>query len=205
MIVLLPVFLFAAALIKLTSSGPLFFIQTRGGRLGQPFRLVKFRTMLGDRKPDPKELVSLHHPDITRVGLWLRRLKIDELPQLLNVLRGDMSLVGPRPTLLDQVEAYDDFRRQRLEVQPGVTGLAQVYASSLASWDERILYDVAYVRLCSLRLDLWVLLRTVLVVLLGEHRTSHPFFSTTYAQYVDPPPDLERTHGPSPPRAEASG
>ena len=120
------------------------------------------------RIPDPRELVPLEHPDITRVGRLLRRLKIDELPQLYNVVRGEMSLVGPRPTLPDQVSAYDDFRRQRMLVRPGVTGLAQVYSSAAASWDERILYDIAYVRGSSFRLDALILGRTLLTVLVGE-------------------------------------
>ena len=94
------------------------------------------------RTPDPKELVPLSHPEITPVGRLVRRLKIDELPQLVNVLKGEMSLVGPRPTLPDQVAAYDDFRRQRLLVRPGITGLAQVNSNASVPWDERILFDV---------------------------------------------------------------
>ena len=103
LLALSPVLLLAALLVKLTSRGPLFFTQERAGREGVIFRVVKFRTMRGDRTPDPKELVPLEHPEITRVGRLLRRLKIDELPQLILVVAGDMSLVGPRPTLPDQV------------------------------------------------------------------------------------------------------
>ena len=119
--------------------------------------------MRGGRTPDPKELVPLDHPEITSAGRLLRRLKIDELPQLINVLKGEMSLVGPRPTLPDQVAAYDDFRRQRLLARPGITGLAQVNGNATVPWDERILSDIAYVRLCSFTMDLGILLRTVWV------------------------------------------
>jgi lipopolysaccharide/colanic/teichoic acid biosynthesis glycosyltransferase len=188
LIVLSPLLLGIALLVKLTTPGPVFFTQQRGGWRGRPFRLVKFRTMHADRRPDPKELVPLSHPEITWVGRILRRSKLDELPQLWNVLRGDMSLVGPRPTLLDQVEAYDVFRRQRLLVRPGITGLAQVYGNSLVSWDERILYDIAYVRLCSFSLDVWILVRTAWVIMAGEKNTTREFASTRFKTAVSPPP-----------------
>ena len=186
-LLLSPLLLAIALLIKLTSRGPVFFTQDRGGWRGEAFRLIKFRTMRGDRKPDPKELVPLNHPEITAIGRILRRLKLDELPQLFNVLHGDMSLIGPRPTLLDQVAAYDEFRRQRLLARPGITGLAQVYGNSLVSWDERILYDIAYVRRCSLPLDLRILARTPLVVLLGEQSTTRPFAQSPFKAFVDVP------------------
>lgn len=182
-----PVLLLVAIFVKLTSPGPVFFIQDRAGKDGRIFRLVKFRTMRGDRKPDPKELVPLHHPDITALGYVLRRFKIDELPQLFNVVKGDMSLVGPRPTLPDQIAAYDDFRRQRLLVRPGITGLAQVYGNSLMPWDERILYDIAYVRRCGFLLDLSILLRTIVVVFIGEQRMTRPFVETPFAEFIPPP------------------
>lgn len=188
LILLSPILLITTVLIKLTGRGPVFFTQRRSGRNGVGFRLVKFRTMRGDRTPDPKELVPLHHADVTRLGYFLRRFKIDELPQLFNVLTGSMSLVGPRPTLPDQVAAYDDFRRQRLLVRPGITGLAQVNGNAATSWDERILYDVAYVRRCSLLMDKGILLRTILVLVLGERRTARPFRTTRHAKYVTPPP-----------------
>jgi len=187
LLVLSPLLVLIAALVKLTSRGPVFFAQDRAGQDGRIFRLVKFRTMRGDRKPDPKELVPLHHPDITALGYVLRRFKIDEVPQLFNVIRGEMSLVGPRPTLPDQVAAYDAFRRQRLLVRPGITGLAQVYGNSLMPWDERILYDIAYVRRCGFFLDLSILLRTILVVFVGERRMTRPFVETPFVDFVTPP------------------
>lgn len=183
-----PVWLPAAVLVKFTSRGPLFFVQERAGLRGAIFRAYKFRSMRGARTPDPREIVPLDHPEITPVGRWLRRLKIDELPQLLNVLRGEMSLVGPRPTLPDQAAAYDDFRRQRLLVRPGITGLAQVNGNAAISWDERILFDVAYVRRCGFLLDVGILARTALVVILGERRTTRLFATTKYARWISVPP-----------------
>ncbi len=100
-----------------------------------------------------------------------------------------MSLVGPRPTLPDQAAAYDDFRRQRLLVRPGITGLAQTHGNTSMSWDERILFDIAYVRRCSFLMDLGILLRTILVVFLGEQRTTRAFHSTTYSRHVTLPED----------------
>ena len=188
LICLAPVLLMAAMLVKLTSPGPVLFVQSRAGRHASEFRLYKFRTMRGDRRPNPKERVPLDHPEITFVGWFLRRFKIDELPQLLNVLKGDMSLIGPRPTLPDQVAVYDEFRRQRLLVRPGITGLAQVNSNATVPWDERILFDIAYVQRCRFTMDMGILLRTVLVLLIGEQRTSRPFQETSYAEYVTPPP-----------------
>ena len=186
-IVLSPVLLMAILLVKLTSRGPLLFIQERSGVGGEPFRLFKFRTMRGGRTPDPKEIVPLDHPEITWVGRIMRRLKIDELPQLINVLGGTMSLVGPRPTLPDQVAAYDEFRRQRLLVRPGITGLAQVYGNSMVPWEERILFDIAYVRKCDFMLDVSILFRTVVVIVVGERRMTRVFASTRFRSVVSPP------------------
>jgi len=188
--VLSPLLAITALLVKLTSHGPVFFRQERAGKNGRLYRLAKFRTMRGDRRPDPKEIVPLTHPEITPLGRVLRRLKIDEWPQLIHVLGGEMSLVGPRPTLPDQVAAYDAFRRQRLLVRPGITGLAQVYGSSLMPWDERILYDIAYVRGCDLRLDLHILARTIWVMLIGEQRATRRFLSTPFADQASIPADI---------------
>jgi undecaprenyl phosphate N,N'-diacetylbacillosamine 1-phosphate transferase len=170
LIMLSPVLLLAALAVKLTSRGPVFFTQTRIGLNQVPFRVWKYRTMHGDRKPDPKELVPLDHPEITPVGRLLRRLKIDELPQLVNVLIGEMSIVGPRPTLPDQVERYDVFERQRQWVRPGCTGLAQIHGGTAITWPDRIRWDVYYVHHMSPWLDLQILFRTPLVILLGESR-----------------------------------
>jgi lipopolysaccharide/colanic/teichoic acid biosynthesis glycosyltransferase len=176
-----PVLLLAAIAIKLTSPGPLFFSQGRTGRNGEPFRIFKFRTMRADRKPDVKELVPLDHPDITPVGYVLRRLKIDELPQVAQVLTGEMALVGPRPTLGDQTDRYDEFEARRLLARPGISGLAQVNGSASLSWDERIKYDVYYVKHHGLLMDAGILMKTVLVIGLGEGRLARRFENSRYA------------------------
>lgn len=157
-----------AAAVKLTSRGPVFFRQQRIGRGGQPFEVVKFRSMVvGDNPlvPDASR--------ITTVGRWLRRLSLDELPQLLNVAAGDMSIVGPRPTLAYQVERYDDHQRQRLCVRPGLTGLAQVRGRNALSWSQRIDFDVQYVATRSLWLDLRIIVATPWQLLSGDGVTGH--------------------------------
>jgi len=181
-VLLAPVWIAAAVAVKFSSPGPLFFVQTRGGRDGKPFSLIKFRTMRAGHVHDPTEIVPLSHPGITRIGHVLRRTKIDELPQLLNVLIGDMSIVGPRPTIMDQIDRYDAFQRRRLRVRPGCTGLAQVNSNATVSWDERIRYDVYYVDHLTGWLDAVILLKTVPVLLLGEVRFSRPFEESPYAE-----------------------
>lgn len=186
MILLLPVWLLTALAIKLTSPGPLLFSQPRGGLNAVPFIAYKFRTMRADHVHDPTEVVPLNHQGITRLGRLLRRSKIDETPQLFNILRGDMSIIGPRPTIMDQVVRYDAFERRRLEVRPGLTGLAQVNSNATMSWPERIKYDVYYVDHVGPLLDAWILLKTVAVVVFGEQRFSRPFEQSPYGQ---PSPD----------------
>lgn len=181
-VLLLPVWMLAAVAIKLTSRGPILFVQARGGRNGRPFNSYKFRTMFTEHVHDPTEIVPLGHQGITPVGRFLRRSKLDETPQLLNVLTGDMSLVGPRPTIMEQVEAYDHFQRRRLEVRPGLTGLAQVNGNAAMSWQERIKYDVYYVDHVTLFMDLAILAKTVGVVLFGEDRFACPFDQSRYAR-----------------------
>ena len=181
-VLLLPIEAVAAAAIKLNSPGPVFFIQKRGGRYGKPFNLVKFRTMRADHVHDIREVIPLTHGGITPVGRFLRRTKLDELPQLFNVLRGDMSLIGPRPTIMEQVENYDDFQRRRLDVRPGCTGLAQVNSTPLVPWDERIRYDVYYVGHLGPLMDLGILFKTLLVLFLGEERFARPFDQSPYAR-----------------------
>ena len=179
---LLPIGAIVALVIKLDSPGPVFFIQKRGGRYGKPFNLIKFRTMRADHVHDIREVIPLIHGNITPVGRFLRRTKLDELPQLFNVLRGDMSLIGPRPTIMEQVERYDDFQRRRLDVRPGCTGLAQVNSTPLVPWDERIRYDVYYVGHLGPLMDLGILFKTLLVLFLGEERFARPFDQSPYAR-----------------------
>jgi lipopolysaccharide/colanic/teichoic acid biosynthesis glycosyltransferase len=181
-LLLTPVWIIAALAVKLSSPGPLLFTQPRGGLNGEPFKLYKFRTMRSDHVHDPTEIVPLQHSAITRTGRVLRRLKIDELPQLFNILYGDMTLIGPRPTIMDQVLAYDDFQKRRLEWPPGLTGLAQVNGSASMSWDERIKYDVYYVDHAGPWLDLVILLKTLPVVVFGEDRFARPFEQSPYGK-----------------------
>ena len=150
-----------AIAIRAEGRGPILFRQERIGRHGRPFEILKFRTLVYEPPRDPADyLIARSDPRITRVGAFLRRWSLDELPQLWNVLRGDMSIVGPRPTLAYQVERYDDFQRRRLEVLPGVTGWAQIGGRNTLPWPERIKLDVWYVDHRSLILDLRILAAT---------------------------------------------
>ena len=159
-----------ALAIKLTSRGPVFFRQNRVGHQARPFQVAKFRTMV-DRPDNPMFPADER---ITTVGRWLRRLSLDELPQLINVARGEMSIVGPRPTLAYQVERYDDRQRQRLTVRPGLTGLAQVAGRNTLAWADRIELDLEYVERQSPMLDLSILARTAAAVLRGSGVEGHP-------------------------------
>jgi lipopolysaccharide/colanic/teichoic acid biosynthesis glycosyltransferase len=136
----------SAAAIKLDDGGPVFYRQRRVGLNGEEFELLKLRTMkVGAERSGAGYAVNEGDPRITRAGRALRRLSLDELPQLWNVLRGDMSLIGPRPTLAYQVERYTPRQRRRLEVKPGITGWAQIHGRSRLPWDDRIELDVWYV------------------------------------------------------------
>jgi lipopolysaccharide/colanic/teichoic acid biosynthesis glycosyltransferase/glycosyltransferase involved in cell wall biosynthesis len=160
----------AALAIRLTSRGPVLFRQERVGMGGEPFEVVKFRTMVHLDEPNP----LIPDPNrITRVGAFLRRFSLDELPQLLNVARGEMSIVGPRPTLAYQVERYSDRERHRLRVRPGLTGLAQVNGRNAIVWSERIEHDLDYVDRQSLVLDLSIIARTFSAVVGGSGVEGH--------------------------------
>ncbi|ASD68095.1 sugar transferase [Pseudoalteromonas piscicida] len=162
-----PLLLLSVIMIKLTSKGPVFFLQERLGKNGQLFQVYKFRTMTDEvRRFD----VQVYNSDseVTLFGKFARRLKIDELPQLLNVLKGDMSIVGPRPCLPSLQKEFNEDGQARLLVRPGLTGLAQVNGNIYLSWEERWKLDRQYVENQSLLLDLKIILRTVAVVFLGE-------------------------------------
>jgi lipopolysaccharide/colanic/teichoic acid biosynthesis glycosyltransferase len=168
-VALSPVIAVSALAVILEDGPPALFHQRRSGKDGREFSVSKFRTMrVHDTTPEEVGQVHLDHALVTRSGHILRRLKIDELPQLLSVLRGDMSLVGPRPTLPSHALAYDAFERRRLEVTPGMTGWAQINGNTSLAWPERIALDVWYVDHWSLGLDFNIMLRTVGVVLRGE-------------------------------------
>jgi lipopolysaccharide/colanic/teichoic acid biosynthesis glycosyltransferase len=161
----------AALATKLEDGGPVLYRQRRVGLGGHEFDLLKLRTMIvGAEHQGAGWAVARGDPRITRVGRMLRRLSLDELPQLWNVLEGHMSLIGPRPTLAYQVERYTPHQRRRLEVRPGLTGWAQIHGRAALSWDERIDLDVWYVENRSAWLDLRILLRTPAALFSGTYK-----------------------------------
>ena len=161
----------AALAIKLDDGGPVFYRQRRVGRDGREFELLKLRTMIvGAEQQGAGWAVNRGDPRITRVGRALRRLSLDELPQLWNVVRGEMSLIGPRPTLAYQVESYSARQRRRLEVRPGVTGWAQIHGRATLPWEERIELDLWYVENRSPWIDLKILLKTPRALLGGTYK-----------------------------------
>jgi exopolysaccharide biosynthesis polyprenyl glycosylphosphotransferase len=177
LVLLTPVVGALAAIVKLDSPGPAFYRQTRVGRGGREFRMIKLRTMVAgaDRQAHllPNESGGVlfkmrRDPRVTRAGHFLRRYSLDELPQVFNVFRGDMSLVGPRPPLPQEVARYPEDMRRRLVVKPGITGLWQVSGRSDLSWEDSVRLDLSYVENWSLSLDLIILLRTAVVVVRGS-------------------------------------
>ncbi len=161
----------AALATKLDGGGPVLYRQMRVGRNGEDFEVLKLRTMVvGAEKLGAGYAVDKGDARITRAGRVLRRTSIDELPQLWNILRGDMSVIGPRPTLRYQVEQYDERQRRRLEIRPGLTGWAQVQGRASLPWADRIELDVWYVDHRSPRVDLEILLRTPLALFRGTYR-----------------------------------
>lgn len=185
-----PLFLIIASIIKRTDGGPVFFVQERLGKDGRPFPFYKFRSMRQDsddtiHRQFTTMFISGDHdgcrrtnggqpafkmktdPRVTPVGAWLRRTSLDELPQLINVLRGEMSLVGPRPPIAYEIDCYQAWHMERLRVTPGITGLWQVSGRSSVSFDEMVRLDLHYINHWSLRLDLGILARTLPVVVKG--------------------------------------
>ena len=170
LIVLMPILLISAILLEIFMPGPLFFKQQRVGKNGRLFNILKFRSMKVDKALEASHDFTRDAERMTPFGKLLRRTKIDELPQLWNVLVGDMSLVGPRPTVKEQTDKYNDYQRQRLNMRPGMTGLAQVNGNVSITWDERFVYDIEYVNNFSVLLDIKILCKTVLVVIMGEEK-----------------------------------
>jgi lipopolysaccharide/colanic/teichoic acid biosynthesis glycosyltransferase len=166
-----PLLLAAVVAIRLETRGPVIYRQTRVGRGGARFEMYKLRTMVVGADPTPDETwkpLRSDDPRVTRVGAALRRVSLDEIPNLVNVVRGEMSIVGPRPTIEAQVEEYTPRQRRRLEVKPGITGWAQVNGRASLSWRERIELDLWYVDNRSLSLDLRILARTVRLLVTGR-------------------------------------
>jgi len=171
LIVVSPLLAAAALAIKLEDGGPVLYRQRRVGMDGSEFELVKLRTMVvGAERQGAGWAVNRGDARITRVGRALRRLSLDELPQLWNVVHGEMSLIGPRPTLAYQVEQYTPRQRRRLEVKPGITGWAQIHGRAALPWEKRIELDVWYVEHRSPRVDLKILLRTPLALFGGTYK-----------------------------------
>lgn len=166
MILSLPIFLIIGILIKLNLKGPLIFKQERAGKSSKPFYLYKFKTMKdikdknGNLLPDEERL--------TKIGRFLRRISLDELPELLNALKGDMSIVGPRPLLVEYLDRYTPEQARRHEVKPGITGWAQVNGRNAITWEDKFNHDVWYVDNASLWLDIKIMFMTVKNVLRGE-------------------------------------
>ncbi len=175
----LPILILAALWIRLDSPGPILYSAPRAGRRGEPFRCYKLRTMVIGADARKRKLRAVNErngpffkiendPRITRSGRWLRRFSVDELPQLVNVILDDMSMVGPRPHPLDDFELYRTEDLRRLEVRPGVTGLWQITARRDPSFDTSMRLDLQYIASWSLALDLKILVKTAVVVLRGE-------------------------------------
>lgn len=173
LVIFSPLLLIVALWIKLDSKGPVFFMQQRAGRGEQPFKIFKFRTML-HRAPNEidqhqEQVVSAgHDPRITRAGRFIRATSLDELPQLINILIGDMSVVGPRPVLMEQTEVVPPSYKKRFSVRPGLTGLSQVRGRRSLGWLQQLAFDAEYVEKQTLAFDLKILLLTVKVVLTGS-------------------------------------
>jgi exopolysaccharide biosynthesis polyprenyl glycosylphosphotransferase len=178
----LPLFIIIPILIKLTSRGPVFYTQIRCGHNGQPFKIYKFRSMVADAEKILQEIMDFDQltepvfkfhddPRVTFIGNILRKTSIDELPQLFNVLKGDLSLVGPRPEEMALVKRYEAFFRERLKVKPGITGLQQIRCRGSNSMKERMKYDLTYIKMQSLLLDIKILLKTIGVVALQKRAT----------------------------------
>ena len=183
LVVLSPILLACALAIRGTSPGPILFRQRRLGIQGRPFHVLKFRSMIHNapdlRNPDGSAYTGSDDPRVTPVGRFLRKTSLDELPQLFNVLRGEMSLVGPRPDQVDQIRFYTETEKRKLLVKPGITGLAQICGRNNITWEQRKALDVEYVDRRSFWLDLAILARTIPYVILrkdintdGRNKTS---------------------------------
>lgn len=171
LILFLPIWIVIAFLIKLTSKGPVFFVQDRPGQYKKIIKVYKFRTMKeGSEKMIKGKEVMKDDKRITPIGKILRRTKIDEIPQLFNIVKGEMSIVGPRPERISSLKDYDDIISKRLDVKPGLTGLAQVNGNIYIPLQERYKLDVYYAENYSIKLDLKIIIKTMAVVIFGEEK-----------------------------------
>jgi lipopolysaccharide/colanic/teichoic acid biosynthesis glycosyltransferase len=161
-----PIIIIVSAILFITNHGNVFFIQPRPGKNEKIFYIIKFRTMNDKRNNDGELLPDTER--ITRLGKFIRNTSLDELPQLINVLKGDLSIIGPRPLLIDYLPLYNDFQKRRHEVRPGITGLAQVNGRNTISWNQKFEFDVLYVDNLSLLLDFKIIKKTILKTLKSE-------------------------------------
>jgi undecaprenyl phosphate N,N'-diacetylbacillosamine 1-phosphate transferase len=166
LVVLSPLFVAITLLLAVANQGKPFFVQLRPGKNGTIFKIVKFKTM-NDKKDSTGKLLS-DAERLTKIGSWVRKTSLDEIPQLLNVVLGDMSIVGPRPLLTHYVHLYSDFQNRRHEVKPGITGWAQVNGRNAISWDQKFYYDVWYVDHISFILDVKIILKTIIKVIKSD-------------------------------------
>lgn len=174
LIVLMPILFIIAVLIKITSKGPVFFLQERLGKAGKVFKIIKFRTMIpnAEKIGDGLKVRSETDNRITKIGKILRKTSLDELPQFINVLVGQMSLIGPRPPVTYHPHKYEEYteeQRQRFLVRPGITGLAQVRVRNSATWDERIEIDIEYIKNISFKEDVRIFFKTIVKVIKSEN------------------------------------
>ncbi|MGK7390754.1 MAG: sugar transferase [Candidatus Cyclobacteriaceae bacterium M2_1C_046] len=170
LLLMLPFLLIIAVLVKIESPGSIFFLQNRVGKNLSLFTVYKFRTMTNEKRTVGKKPVIGKAAGVTKFGYWLRRFKIDELPQLINVLKGDMSLVGPRPSIAAQLDDMTDEQKKRYSVRPGCTGLAQVSGNIHMNWERRYKFDLNYVRNITFTNDLKILFRTIFIIIEGEEK-----------------------------------
>lgn len=165
-LLLSPLFMVVSCLILIAMGRPIFFAQDRGGYNQQPFTIFKFRTMVTDQTGD----------DISRLtplGHYLRKASLDELPQLINILKGDMSFIGPRPLLAHYLTKYNSYQKKRHNVKPGITGWAQVNGRNTITWDDRFMYDIHYVNHISLKMDIKIIMLTLYTVLMMKNVNSN--------------------------------
>lgn len=186
-LVLLPLFVIVSILIKTDSKGPIFFTQERPGRDQKIFKVYKFRTMVNDAVKKQKIGVEVtgSDPRVTSFGRFLRRFKIDELAQLVNVLNGTMSIVGPRPSLPEYIKHYEKWELNRFDVRPGLTGLAQVNGNIYLDRQEKSSYDIKYIQNISFVNDIKIILKTVAIIFIGEDKFINRSVSKTGEENLD--------------------